>query len=132
MPNSKSPHTKRIVEEAMTTVKQADDEHVKKPAIASIEQATQRMKAMRDSGTTAATSPIPSTAMDIIHSIQAAMGALQQSINAAVADLEPFARWTPAEVETRQAQLAKLAAAVWDVPIVATLTLAATKVEPLP
>ncbi|WP_210358344.1 GmrSD restriction endonuclease domain-containing protein [Sphingomonas beigongshangi] len=37
-------------------------------------------------------------------------------INAAVADLEPFPRWTPEEIETRQMQLATLAAAVWDVP----------------
>ena len=44
MPISKSPHTKRIVEDALTIAKQADDEHVKKPVIATIEQATQRMK----------------------------------------------------------------------------------------
>jgi len=86
MPIKKTPHTERIVEDAMTTAKQADDEQVRKPAIASLEQATQRMKAMRDTGTTI-TSPVPSTAMDTIHSIQAAIGALQQSINAAVADM---------------------------------------------
>lgn len=106
MPISKTPRTKRIVEDALTTAKQADDEHVKKPAIASIEQATQRMKAMRDSGTTAATSPIPSTAMDTIHSIQAAMGALQQSINAAVADVANTK--TPDEAKRAQQRLATL------------------------
>ncbi|AXJ96338.1 MULTISPECIES: HNH endonuclease family protein [unclassified Sphingomonas] len=37
-------------------------------------------------------------------------------ISAAVADLESFFRWTPEEIETRQMQLATLAAAVWDVP----------------
>lgn len=37
-------------------------------------------------------------------------------INAAVADLDPFAAWSPAQVEKRQAQLAALALAVWDVP----------------
>ena len=106
MPISKSPHTKHIVEDALTIAKQADDEHVRKPAIASIEQATQRMKAMRDSGTTAATSPMPSTAMDTIHSIQAAMGALQQSINAAVADVANAK--TPDEAKKAQQRLTAL------------------------
>jgi hypothetical protein len=44
------------------------------------------MKAMRESGTPVYT-PTPSTAMDTINSIQAAIGALQQSINAALADM---------------------------------------------
>jgi hypothetical protein len=39
MPIKKTLHTERIVEDAMTTVKQADDRHVKKPVIASTEQA---------------------------------------------------------------------------------------------
>ena len=38
-------------------------------------------------------------------------------INAAVSDLECFGAWTPTEVEKRQAQLAILARAVWDVPV---------------
>ena len=38
-------------------------------------------------------------------------------INAAVADFEPFVEWTPTRIEQRQAQFARLAAAVWDVPL---------------
>ncbi len=53
-------------------------------------------------------------------------------INAAVADFDPFVRWTPAEVEARQAQLAGLAAAVWDVPATAPATPAASKADALP
>ena len=102
MPIKTTAHTQRIVDDAMTTAKQADDEHVKKPVIASTEQATQRMKAMRENGTTV-TSPVPSTAMDTIHSIQAAIGALQQSINAAVADMAN-AR-TPDEAKKAQQRL---------------------------
>ncbi|MCU4118424.1 relaxase/mobilization nuclease domain-containing protein [Variovorax sp. N23] len=105
MPIKKTPHTERIVEDAMTTAKQADDEHVKKPVIASTEQATQRMKAMRDSGTTVST-PKPSTAMDTINSIQAAIGALQQSINAAVADMANAT--TPDEAKKAQQRLMAL------------------------
>lgn len=105
MPIKKTPHTERIVEDAMTTAKQADDEQVRKPAIASMEQATQRMKAMRDAGTTV-TSLVPSTAMDTINSIQAAIGALQQSINAAVADMANAA--TPDEAKKAQQRLAAL------------------------
>lgn len=105
MPIKTTPHTQRIVKDAMTTAKQADDEHVKKPAIASMEQATQRMKAMRENGTTAA-SVVPSTAMDTIHSIQAAIGALQQSINAAVADIANVS--TPDEAKKAQQRLAAL------------------------
>ena len=70
----------------LNTAALATNEHVKKPITASTEQVTQRIKAMRESGTTV-TSPVPSTAMDTINSIQAAIGALQQSINAAVADM---------------------------------------------
>ena len=105
MPIKKSPHTERIVEDAMTTAKQANDEHVKKPAIACMEQAVQRMQAMRDTGTTV-TSTVPSTAMDTINSIQAAMGSLQQSINAAVADVANAA--TPDEAKKAQQRLATL------------------------
>ena len=75
MPFKTTPHTQRIVEDAMTIAKQADDEHVKKPVTFSTEQATQRMKAMRDTGTTIS-SPVASTALDTIHTIQAAIGAL--------------------------------------------------------
>ena len=53
-------------------------------------------------------------------------------INAAVADLEPFGRWTPVEVEARQAQLAGLAAAVWDVPLAFPVALAVIKAVALP
>ena len=105
MPIKTTPHTKRIVEDAMTTAKQADEEHVKKPVIASTEQATQRMKAMRENGTTV-TSPVPSTAMDTILSIQAAIGALQQSINAAVADMANAT--TPDEAKKAQQRLVAL------------------------
>jgi len=105
MPIKKTPHTERIVEDAMTTAKQADDEHIKKPVIASTEQATQRMKALRESGTTVA-SPVPSTAMDTINSIQAAIGALQQSINAAVADMANAT--TPDEAKKAQQRLMAL------------------------
>lgn len=105
MPIKTTPHTQRIVEDAMTTAKQADDEHVKKPVIASTEQATQRMKAMRESGTTV-TSPVPSTAMDTIHSIQAAIGALQHSINVAVADMANAK--TPDEAKKAQQRLMAL------------------------
>ncbi|MEZ2298669.1 hypothetical protein [Variovorax sp. RCC_210] len=105
MPIKKTPHTERIVEDAMTTAKQADDEHVKKPVIATTEQATQRMKAMRDTGTTVYT-PKPSTAMDTINSIQAAIGALQQSINAAVADMANAK--TPDEARKAQQRLMAL------------------------
>ncbi len=106
MPIKKTPHTERIVEDAMTTVKQADDEHVKKPGIASTEQATKRMKAMRENGTTVVASSVPSTAMDTIHSIQAAIGALQQSINAAVADMANAK--TPDEAKKAQQRLMAL------------------------
>jgi Relaxase/Mobilisation nuclease domain len=105
MPIKNTPHTERIVEDAMTTAKQADDEHVKKPVIASTEQATQRMKAMRENGTTVST-PKPSTAMDTIHSIQVAIGALQQSINAAVADMANAK--TPDEAKKAQQRLMAL------------------------
>lgn len=105
MPIKKTPHTERIVEDAMTTAKQADDEHVKKPVIATTEQATQRMKAMRENGTTVYT-PKPSTAMDTINSIQAAIGALQQSINAAVADMANAT--TPDEAKKAQQRLMAL------------------------
>lgn len=105
MPIKKTPHTERVVEDAMTTAKQADDELIRKPVIASMEQATQRMKAMRDNGTTV-TSPVPSTAMDTINSIQAAIGALQHSINAAVADIANAA--TPDEAKKTQQRLAAL------------------------
>ena len=105
MPIKTTPHTQRIVGDAMTTAKQADEEHVKKPVIASTEQATQRMKAMRENGTTV-TSPMPSTAMDTIHSIQAAIGALQQSINAAVSDVANAQ--TPDEAKKAQQRLATL------------------------
>lgn len=105
MPIKKTPHTERIVEDAMTTARQADDEHVKKPVIATTEQATQRMKAMRDTGTTVYT-PKPSTAMDTINSIQAAIGALQHSINAAVADMANAK--TPDEAKKAQQRLMAL------------------------
>ena len=105
MPIKTTAHTQRIVDDAMTTAKQADDEHVKKPVIASTEQATQRMKAMRENGTTV-TSPVPSTAMDTILSIQAAIGALQQSINAAVADMANAI--TPDEAKKAQQRLMAL------------------------
>ena len=105
MPIKTTPHTQRIVDDAMTTAKQADDEHIKKPAIASMEQATQRMKAMRENRSSTA-STVPSTAMDTIHSIQAAIGALQQSINAAVADMANAT--TPDEAKKAQQRLAAL------------------------
>lgn len=105
MPIKKTPHTARIVEDAMTTAKQVDDEQVRKPVIASTEQATQRMKAMRDTGTTVS-SPVPSTAMDTINSIQAAIGALQHSINAAVAAMANAK--TPDEAKQAQQRLAAL------------------------
>jgi hypothetical protein len=105
MPIKKTPHTERIVEDAMITAKQADDEHVKKPAIATTEQATQRMKAMRGSGTTSY-SPVASTAMNTINSIQAAIGVLQQSINAAVADMANAK--TPDEAKKAQQRLMAL------------------------
>lgn len=105
MPIKTTPNTQRIVDDAMTIAKQADDEHIKKPAIASMEQATQRMKAMRENGSTA-TSAVPSTAMDTIHSMQAAIGALQQSINAAVADMANAT--TPDEAKKAQQRLVVL------------------------
>ena len=52
----------------MTNAKQADDEHIKKPVTFSTEHANQRIKAMRDTGTTV-TSPVASTAIDTIYSI---------------------------------------------------------------
>lgn len=45
-------------------------------------------------------------------------------INAAVSRFDCFSTWTPAEVETRQAQLAALAHDVWDVPLPPTPHLA--------
>ena len=63
------------------------------------------MKALRESGTTVA-SPVPSTAMDTINSIQAAIGALQQSINAAVADMANAT--TPDEAKKAQQRLMAL------------------------
>ena len=41
MPIKKTPHTQRIVEDAMTTAKQADDEHVRQPAMTVIASAAQ-------------------------------------------------------------------------------------------
>ena len=60
---------------------------------------------MRDSDTTIIL-PVPSTAMDTIHSIQAAIGTLQQSINAAVADLANAK--TPGEAKKAQQRLMAL------------------------
>ena len=48
-------------------------------------------------------------------------------INSAVSGLERFETWTPAEVEKRQAQLAVLAKAVWDVPVATVPDFSATK-----
>ncbi len=48
-------------------------------------------------------------------------------INAAVSGLECFGVWTPAEVEKRQAQMALLAQAVWDVSTAAAVSSADTK-----
>ena len=105
MPMNTTPHTQRILDDALTTAKQADDEHVRKPGMASMEQATQRMKAIRENGTTTASAP-QSSAMETIHSIQAAIGVLQRSINAAVADIANAT--TPDEAKKAQQRLAEL------------------------
>lgn len=89
----------------MTTAKQAGNEHVKRPVIASIEEATQRTKALRETGTTSH-SPVPSTAMDTIKSIQAAIGAFHRFINAAVADMANAT--TPDEAKKAQQRLMAL------------------------
>lgn len=51
---------------------------------------------------------------------------INSRINAAVASLDAFEQWTPGDVEARQAQLAGLAAAVWDVPAAAATMARAT------
>lgn len=77
--------TRKIIEEALTTIKQTDEERAR-PQISSKSQATQKMTAMRSKASSGST-PKPSTAMDAIHEIQAAIGALQLAIDAATVDI---------------------------------------------
>ena len=95
---------RKIIDEALTTIKQTDEERAR-PQISSKSQAAQQLTAMR-SKASAGSTPKPSTAMDAIHEIQAAIGALQMAIDAATVDISSAA--DPRARRQAQERLARL------------------------